>query len=108
MTAACMMVDREAWEGAGGFNEDLAVAFNDIDFCLKVRKAGYLVVYNPYAQLYHYESKSRGLEDSADKVARFQQEIALFGSHWEDILEHGAPYYNPNLSLDKAEFSLKA
>lgn len=107
VTAACMMVDRKAWEGAGGFNEDLAVAFNDIDFCLKVRKAGYLVVYNPYAQFYHYESKSRGLEDSADKVARFQQEIALFGSHWEDILEHGDPYYNPNLTLDKADFSLK-
>ena len=81
--------------------------FNDIDFCLKVRKAGYLVVYNPYAQFYHYESKSRGQEDSADKVARFQQEIGLFGERWGELLENGDPYYNPNLTLDKADFSLK-
>lgn len=107
VTAACLMVRRSVFDEVEGLNEEFKVAFNDIDFCLKVRKAGYLVVYNPYAQFYHYESKSRGLEDSADKVARFQQEIALFGSHWEDILEHGDPYYNPNLTLDKADFSLK-
>lgn len=107
VTAACLMVRRSVFEELDGLNEDFKVAFNDIDFCLKVRKAGYLVVYNPYAQFYHYESKSRGLEDSADKVARFQQEIALFGEHWGDILEKGDPYYNPNLTLDKADFSLK-
>ena len=107
VTAACLMVRKSVYDEVKGLDEDYRVAFNDIDFCLKVRKAGYLVVYNPYAQFYHYESKSRGLEDSADKVARFQQEIALFGSHWEDILEHGDPYYNPNLTLDKADFSLK-
>lgn len=107
VTAACLMVRKSVYDEVKGLDEDYRVAFNDIDFCLKVRKAGYLVAYNPYAQFYHYESKSRGLEDSADKVARFQQEIALFGSHWEDILEHGDPYYNPNLTLDKADFSLK-
>ena len=107
VTAACLMVRKSVYEEVGGLDEEYKVAFNDIDFCLKVRKAGYLVVYNPYAQFYHYESKSRGLEDSADKVARFQREIALFGERWGDILEKGDPYYNPNLTLDKADFSLK-
>ena len=107
VTAACLMVRRSVFDEVEGLNEELKVAFNDIDFCLKVRKAGYLVVYNPYAQFYHYESKSRGQEDSADKVARFQQEIGLFGERWGELLEHGDPYYNPNLTLDKADFSLK-
>lgn len=107
VTAACLMVRKSVFDEVEGLNEDFKVAFNDIDFCLKVRKAGYLVVYNPYAQFYHYESKSRGQEDSADKVARFQQEIGLFGERWGDILEKGDPYYNPNLTLDKADFSLK-
>lgn len=107
VTAACLMVRRSVFDEVEGLNEEFKVAFNDIDFCLKVRKAGYLVVYNPYAQFYHYESKSRGQEDSADKVARFQQEIGLFGERWGELLEHGDPYYNPNLTLDKADLSLK-
>lgn len=107
VTAACLMVRRSVFDEVEGLNEEFKVAFNDIDFCLKVRKVGYLVVYNPYAQFYHYESKSRGQEDSADKVARFQQEIGLFGERWGELLEHGDPYYNPNLTLDKADFSLK-
>lgn len=107
VTAACLMVRRSVFEEVDGLNEEFKVAFNDIDFCLKVRKAGYLVVYNPYAQFYHYESKSRGQEDSADKVARFQQEIGLFGERWGELLKNGDPYYNPNLTLDKADFSLK-
>lgn len=107
VTAACLMVRRSVFDEVEGLNEEFKVAFNDIDFCLKVRKAGYLVVYNPYAQFYHYESKSRGQEDSADKVARFQQEIGLFGERWGELLENGDPYYNPNLTLDKADFSLK-
>ena len=107
VTAACLMVRRSVFDELEGLNEEFKVAFNDIDFCLKVRKAGYLVVYNPYAQFYHYESKSRGQEDSADKVARFQQEIGLFGERWGELLENGDPYYNPNLTLDKADFSLK-
>ena len=96
VTAACMMVKREAFEAAGGFEESLAVAFNDVDFCLKVRRAGYLVVYNPYAELYHYESKTRGLEDSPEKQRRFQSEIEYMRCHWLDILKRGDPYYNRN------------
>ena len=107
VTAACLLVKRSAFEQVHGLSEDFKVALNDIDFCLKVRELGKLVVYNPYATFYHYESKSRGLEDSADKVARFNDEVALFGKRWENILASGDPYYNPNLTLDKADFSLK-
>ncbi len=107
VTAACMMVPREVFTQVDGFCEELAVAFNDIDFCLKVRRAGKLIVYNPYAELYHYESKSRGLEDTPEKVARFNKEIAVFEKRWPDILRTGDPYYNPNLTLDSQDFSLK-
>lgn len=107
VTAACMMVKREAFEVAGGFEESLAVAFNDVDFCLKVRRAGYLVVYNPYAELYHYESKTRGLEDSPEKQRRFQSEIEYMRCHWLDILKRGDPYYNRNFSLKDCNYSIR-
>ena len=107
VTAACMMVDRKVFEKVGGLSEDLAVAFNDIDFCMKVREAGYLIVYDPYAEMYHYESKSRGLEDSPEKKARFQKEIDRFQEKWGDILRKGDPYYNPHLSMITQDFSLK-
>ena len=107
VTAACMMVKRSAFDAVGGLSEELAVAFNDIDFCMKLRKAGYLIVYNPYAELYHYESKSRGLEDTPEKVARFNKEIATFEKKWPEILKNGDPYYNPNLTLKSQDFSLK-
>jgi GT2 family glycosyltransferase len=107
VTAACMMVKKTAFEKVGGLSEEFEVAFNDIDFCLKLGKAGYHVVYNPYAELYHYESKSRGLEDTPEKVARFNKEIAEFEKRWPDILRDGDPYYNPNLTLDSQDFSLK-
>ena len=107
VTAACMMVRRSVYEAVGGLDETLKVAFNDIDFCLKVRQAGYLVVYDPYAQLYHYESKSRGYEDTAGKIARFNQEADRFLKKWPQILKNGDPYYNPNLSLDRVDFGLK-
>ena len=107
VTAACMMVKRSAFEQVGGLSEELEVAFNDIDFCLKLREAGYLIVYNPYAELYHYESKSRGLEDTPEKVARFNREIKTFEERWPDILRDGDPFYNPNLTLDSQDFSLK-
>ena len=107
VTAACLMVSREAYESAGGFEEQLAVAFNDVDFCLKVRRAGYLVVYDPYAELYHYESKTRGAEDTKEKVQRFQNEIEYMRSHWTEILKEGDPYYNKNLSLTKWNYSLR-
>ena len=107
VTAACMMVKRSAFDAVGGLSEELAVAFNDIDFCMKLRKAEYLIVYNPYAELYHYESKSRGLEDTPEKVARFNKEVATFEKKWPDILKKGDPYYNPNLTLKSQDFSLK-
>ena len=107
VTAACMMVERGAWEAAGGFNEDLAVAFNDIDFCLKVREAGYLVVYEPNVELYHYESKSRGYEDTPEKQKRFQGEVNYMKEHWSHILEEGDPYYNKNFSLNTCNYTLR-
>ena len=107
VTAACMMVKKSAFDAVGGLSEELAVAFNDIDFCMKLRKAEYLIVYNPYAELYHYESKSRGLEDTPEKVARFNKEIATSEKKWPEILENGDPYYNPNLTLKSQDFSLK-
>ena len=107
VTAACMMVKKSVYEAVHGFSEELEVAFNDIDFCMKVRELGKLVVYNPYAELYHYESKSRGLEDTPEKIRRFQKEIATFAEKWPDILKNGDPYYNPNLTLDSQDFSLK-
>lgn len=107
VTAACMMVDRKAWEAAGGFNEDLAVAFNDIDFCLKVRREGYLVVYEPNVELYHYESKSRGYEDTPEKQKRFLSEINYMKAHWSEILTKGDPYYNENFSLNTCNYTLR-
>lgn len=107
VTAACMMVKRSVFEAAGGFTEELAVAFNDIDLCLKMRANGALIVYDPYVQLYHMESKTRGTEDSKEKVRRFQKEIEYMRCHWIDILKNGDPYYNKNLSLTKWNYSIK-
>ena len=107
VTAACMMTKKSVFQKAGGFTEELAVAFNDIDYCMKVREMGLLVVYAPYALMYHYESKSRGLEDTPEKVARFNREIAVFARRWPKILAEGDPYYNPNLTLRKSNFALR-
>ncbi|WP_143321847.1 glycosyltransferase [Clostridium sp. HBUAS56010] len=107
VTAACMMSKRSLFDQAGGFSEDLAVAFNDIDYCMKIRSLNKLVVYAPYALFYHYESKSRGLEDTPEKVARFNREIKKFSEKWPDILRDGDPYYNPNLTLRKSNFALR-
>ncbi|HLG25873.1 MAG TPA: glycosyltransferase [Candidatus Gracilibacteria bacterium] len=101
VTAACMMVRRDVFEKMGGLNEkDLAVAFNDVDFCLRLREKGYLIVYTPYARLYHYESLSRGFEVNLKEV-RYMQE-----RHGRTI-EKGDPYYNPNLTRERFDFSLK-
>ena len=107
VTAACFIVKKEAFEKVGGFEEKLAVAFNDVDFCLKVRYAGYLVVYDPYAELYHHESKTRGYENTEAKKRRFQEEIEYMRCHWmPDILRD--PYYNENLSLKASDYSLRS
>ena len=107
VTAACMMVRRQVFDEVQGFEEQLSVAFNDVDFCLRVREKQYLVVYDPYVELYHYESKSRGAEDSKEKVRRFQSEIEFMRCRWETLLKKGDPYYNKNLSLVKWNYSLK-
>ena len=108
VTAACMMVKKSVFDEIGGFTEELAVAFNDIDLCMKIRRAGYLIVYNPYCELYHYESKSRGLDTKdEEKTRRFNREMAIFQKAWPEILRDGDPYYNPNFSMVTQDFSLK-
>ena len=106
VTAACIMIKKDVYEEVHGFDEEYAVAFNDVDLCLKIRQAGYLIVYDPYVELNHYESKSRGYEDTEEKIRRFNSEIALFQKRWETFLKQGDPYYNPNLTLARNDFSL--
>ena len=108
VTAACMMMKRSVFEQLGGFEEKLTVAFNDVDLCLRTVQAGYLVVYNPKVELYHYESKSRGSEDNEEKVRRFQSEIEFMRNRWIAILKEGDPNYNKNLTLSKWNYSLRA
>lgn len=107
VTAACAMVPRQVFTEVGGFDEGYAVAFNDIDLCLKIRQSGKLVIWTPYAQLYHYESMTRGYEDTAEKQVRFKSEIDRFMSKWKKLLESGDQYYTPNLTLEHEDFSLK-
>jgi O-antigen biosynthesis protein len=101
LTGACLMCRREVFEAVGGFNEDLAVAFNDIDLCLRIVDAGFWNVYLPHAILYHHESKSRGQEDTPEKKARFQREIDYMQEHWAALIKSD-PCYNPNFSLQYA------
>jgi len=105
VTAACMLVRREVFDAVGGFDEVFAVAFNDVDFCIRVRAAGYRNVWTPYAELTHHESVSRGSDLSGEKKARFEREIELMKSRWSAWLEHD-PAYNPNLTLEREDFGL--
>ncbi len=107
VTAACIMNPRSVYEEVGYMEEKLAVAFNDVDFCLKVREKGYLIVFNPYVEFIHYESKTRGAEDTPEKIKRFQGEINTFEERWHDFLDKGDPYYNINLSLDTEVYHMK-
>lgn len=107
VTAACVMIPRHVWEEVNGLDASFAVAFNDVDLCMRIRKVGYLIVWTPYAELYHYESKSRGLEDTPEKQKRFEGEVHRFQERWKKELEAGDPYYNPNLTLDREDFSIK-
>lgn len=106
VTAACMMVKRSVFEEVGGFAEQLAVAFNDIDLCLKVREKGDLVVFDPYVELVHYESKTRGAENTEEKMKRFDEECNYMKHRWAEILKNGDPMYNPNLTLKKWDYSV--
>ena len=107
VTAACILMPRRVWEEVGGLDEGYAVAFNDVDLCMRIREAGYLIIWTPYAELYHYESKSRGYEDSPEKQMRFKSEIDRFLARWQGELDAGDPYYNPNLTLDHEDFSFR-
>ena len=107
VTGACLMVKKKLYEEAGGLDEGFAVSLNDVDFCLKLRQLGYLNVFTPFAELYHYESVSRGLDTDGEKAARYNEESARFREKWKVQLEAGDPYYNPNFTLDKSDFSLR-
>ena len=107
VTAACIMNPKSVYEEVGYMDEKLAVAFNDVDFCLKIREKGYLIVYNPFVEFWHYESKSRGQENTPAKIRRFQGEISTFEQRWPEILDTGDPYYNINLSLDTEVYHFK-
>lgn len=105
VTAACVVLRRDVFEQVGGLDEDLVVAFNDVDFCIRVREAGYRNLWTPFAELYHHESASRGYEDTPEKIARFKREEALMKARWGHLLS-ADPYYNVNFSLVNAPFTL--
>jgi GT2 family glycosyltransferase len=107
VTAACLMARRKALEEVGGFDERFVLAFNDVDLCMKIRRRGYLIVWTPFAELYHHESLTRGQDDSPEKHARFRREVELFAEKWQTELEAGDPYYNPNLTLQQPDYSLR-
>lgn len=107
VTAAAVMIRKDVFEEVSGLDETFAVAFNDVDLCLRIREAGYLIVWTPYAEAYHYESKSRGLEDTPEKQERFKRECDKFFAKWDDFLKKGDPYYNPNLTLEREDFSTR-
>jgi O-antigen biosynthesis protein len=106
VTGACLLVRKSIYEAVGGLNEiELQVACNDVDFCLRLREAGYRNIWTPYAELYHHESATRGFDDTPEKLARSAKEIAYMKQRWGDLLQND-PAYNPNLSLDNEDFSL--
>ncbi len=107
VTAACLMTRRSIFEEIGGFDENITHAFNDVDLCLKIREKNYLIVYTPYAELYHHESLSRGYEDTPEKKKRFKREVDYINMKWGKTIEKGDPYYNPNLTLEGEAFSIR-
>jgi GT2 family glycosyltransferase len=108
VTGACLMTRRGVFEKAGGFDEGFVLAFNDVDLCLQIQALGYRVLWTPEAELYHFESKTRGYEDTPEKLARFRREYQRFIAKWGKFLEAGDPFYNPNFRLDRADYALRA
>lgn len=107
VTGACLLVKKSLYDAVGGLEEGLQISLNDVDFCLKLREQNYLNVFTPFAELYHHESVSRGLDNQGEKAERYQRESDTFRAKWKRVLEQGDPYYNPNFSLDRSDFSLK-
>lgn len=105
VTGACLLIRKALYEEAGGMDEHLAVSYNDVDLCLKLREKGYLVVYDAFAGLYHFESRSRGYEDSPEKKARLARESEYMKNKWAKVMGTD-PYYNPNLSLKNGYYRL--
>ncbi|SCY06441.1 Glycosyltransferase, GT2 family [Lachnospiraceae bacterium XBB2008] len=106
VTGACLMVSRSIYDEVGGLDESFKVSLNDVDFCLKCRKKGYLNVFTPFAELYHYESVSRGSDMTGASAERYNEESARFKERWAAELEAGDPYYNPNFSLDRSDYTI--
>ena len=106
VTAACLMVKKSIYEEVDGLDESFTISLNDVDLCLKIREKGYLNIFTPFAELYHYESKTRGMEEG-EKLRRYERECALFRDKWKEQLDAGDPYYNPNFSLDYSDFTLR-
>lgn len=107
VTGACLMVKKSLFEDVGGLDEEFAISLNDVDLCLKLREKNLLNVFTPFAELYHYESISRGLDDKGEKAERYNRESERFREKWKKVLEAGDPYYNPNFSLDRSDFALR-
>ncbi len=107
VTAACLLMRKSVYEEIGGMDPGYQVAFNDADFCMRIRAKGYLIVFTPFALLRHDESKSRGIEDTPEKAERFESEITRFKAEWPEILVKGDPYYNPNLTTREENFAVK-
>ena len=107
VTGACLMMRKSLYQELGGLDETLAVALNDVDLCVRAWKAGRMNVFTPFAELYHYESASRGADLSGANAERYEKEAALFRERWKGLLAQGDPYYNPNFSLDRSDFALK-
>lgn len=107
VTGACLFARKEIYEQVNYMDEEnFKVAFNDVDFCLKIIEKGYRIVYNPYIELIHYESKSRGYEYSKKQEERFEKESNNFKEKWKDFLEKKDPYYNKNFSLETCNFDI--
>ncbi len=107
VTAACLLLRRDVWAQIDGLDENWAVAFNDTDLCMRIRRAGYLIVWTPFAELYHYESKSRGRDNTPEKQKRFLDEILRFQSRWAKELNAGDPYFNPNFERDVPSYQVR-
>ena len=107
VTGACLMMRKALFAELGGLDEGFAVSLNDVDLCIRAWKAGYVNVFTPFAELYHYESVSRGLDDHGEKAERYERESEVFRTKWKELLVKGDPYYNPNFSLDRSDFALK-
>ena len=108
VTAACMMTKKSLYQKIGGMDESFAVAFNDVDYCLRVREQNKLVVYQAFVEMYHYESVTRGYEDKPENAKRFEQETKRFKKRWAKILKAGDPYYNPNLTKTRNDCVIRS